>query len=86
MNMIRINLVDCTTGLKQVNFFVVPVTDDHDFACIPDGLLSLRTVMRLSKRLKAGRKFGELGKYLWYRLIETPTGKRKPTVPMGEEG
>jgi hypothetical protein len=33
--------------------------------------------MLLSQRLKAGRVFGKVGKYLWYRLKETPAGKHK---------
>jgi hypothetical protein len=39
--MIRINLVDYTTSVKHVDFLVVPVTNDEDFACIPDGVLPL---------------------------------------------
>ncbi|MGA2035349.1 MAG: hypothetical protein ABSG68_24130 [Thermoguttaceae bacterium] len=75
--MIRINLVDDTTSVKHVDFHVVPVTNDKDFACVPVGLLPLRAVMRLSRKVKAGRAFGEMGKYLWYRLKETPAGKHE---------
>ncbi len=75
--MIRIDLVDNTTSVKHIDFQVVPVTNDKDFACFPDGVLPLRSVMRLSRRVKDGRTFGEMGKYLWYRLIETPAGKHK---------
>jgi hypothetical protein len=75
--MIRIDLVDDTTSVKHVDFRVVPVTDDKDFTCIPDGILPLRAVVRLSHKVKAGRRFGEMGKYLWYRLKETPAGKHK---------
>ena len=77
MNMIRINLVDNTTSVKHVDFRVVPVTNDKDFACIPDGTLPVRDVVQLSQKVKAGRTFGEMGKYLWYRLKETPAGKHK---------
>lgn len=75
--MIRIDLVDNTASVKHVEFRVVPVTNDKDFTCIPDGLLSLRTVVRLSRELKAGHVFGEMGPYSWYRLKETPAGKHK---------
>jgi len=77
MDMIQIDLVDNTTSTKHVSFLVVPVTKESEFMCSPEGILPLRAVMRLSQKLKAGRKFGHMGKYLWYRLIETPTGKYK---------
>ncbi len=75
--MIRIDLVDNTNAVKHVDFLVVPVTNDKDFTCIPDGILPLRVVMRLSQKVKAGRIFGAMGKYLWYRLKETPAVKPK---------
>ena len=75
--MIRIDLVDNTNKLKHVDFRVVPVTTEQDFTCIPDGILSLGSVVRLSHKLKAGRVFGQKGKYLWYRLIVAPTGTHK---------
>ena len=42
--MIRIDLVDNTAKLKHVDFRVVPVTTEKDFACIPDGILPLGRV------------------------------------------
>ncbi len=83
MNMIRINLVDYTPSVKHVDFLVVPVADDKDFACVPDGILPLRDVLRLSHKLKAGCIFGKTGKYLWYRLKETPAGK--PMSPVSDQ-
>ncbi len=80
--MIRIDLVDNTSSVKHVDFRVIPVTTKKDFTCIPDGVLPLRVVMRLSRKLKDGRIFGEMGKYLWYRLKEAPAGKHKS--PTGE--
>jgi hypothetical protein len=74
---IRINLVDNTTSVKHVDFLVVPVTNDKDFGCFPDGVLPLGAVKRLSCKVNAGRTYGEMGKYLWYRLKETPAGKPK---------
>ena len=81
--MIRIDLVDNTASLKHVDFRVVPVTNDKDFACIPEGILPLCDVMRLSRRIQFGRTFGEMGKYLWYRLKASPAGKHKS--PMCEQ-
>jgi hypothetical protein len=75
--MIRIKLDGCTTSMKHVDFFAVPVTNDKDFACVPDGILLLRDVIRLSHELKVGSTFGRQGKYLWYRLIEAPDGTYK---------
>ena len=75
--MIRIDLVDNTACVKHVDFRVVPVTTKKDFTCIPDGILPLRVAVRLSRKLMDGRIFGETGKYLWYRLKETPAGKHK---------
>ena len=69
--MIRIDLVDNTASLKHVDFRVVPVTTKEDFTCIPDGILSLRNVVQISRELKARRVFGQVGKYLWYRLAGT---------------
>jgi hypothetical protein len=80
LNMIRIDLVDNTSSVKHVDFRVVPVTKDEDFACIPEGILPLHDVMRLSRKVKAGCAFGEMGKYLWYRLKATPAGK--PRTPL----
>ena len=76
-NMIRIDLVDNTSSVKHVDFRVLPVTNDKDFACVPPGILPLHSVMRLSRRVKAGCRFGEMGEYLWYRLKEAPAGKHK---------
>ena len=75
--MIRIDLVDNTAKLKHVDFHLVPVTTEEDFTCIPDSILPLRSVVRLSRELKAGRVFGQMGKYLWYRLVEAPAGRHK---------
>ena len=72
--MICINLVDDTTKVKHIEFCVVPVTTERDFTCNPDGTLPLRSVVRLSRKLKAGRTFGHIGKYIWYRLIVAPAG------------
>jgi hypothetical protein len=70
--MIRIDLVDNTASVKHVSFRVVPVSTEKDFTCIPDGILPLRGAVRLSRKLKAGRTFGRVGKYVWYRLIGAP--------------
>jgi hypothetical protein len=67
--MIRIDLVDNTASVKHIEFLVVPVTTGKDFTCIPDGILPLCSVVRLSRKLRAGRTFGQMGKYLWYRLV-----------------
>jgi hypothetical protein len=75
--MIRINLVDNTASIKHVDFNLVPVTNEEDFACTPAGILSLRAVMCLSRKIQCGRTFGEMGKYLWYRLKVIPSGKHK---------
>ena len=69
--MIRIDLVDKTASLKHVEFRVLPVVKGKDFKCIPDGILPFRSVVRLSRELRAGRVFGQVGKFLWYRLIGT---------------
>ena len=75
--MIRIDLVDKTNKLKHVEFHVVPVTRKKDFTCIPDGILSFGSIVRLARKLKAGRVFGHIGKYVWYRLIGTPHVRHK---------
>ena len=81
--MIRIDLIDDTNSVKHVDFRVVPVTTKKDFTCIPDGILPRRIVMRLSQKVEAGRVFGKMGKYLWYRLKASPAGKHKS--PMCEQ-
>ena len=75
--MIRIDLVDNTASVKHIDFCVVPVTQQKDFTCIPDGLLPLGSVMRLSRKLKDGRVFGRTGKYVWYRLLAAPADWHK---------
>ncbi len=75
--MIRIDLADNTDKLKHVDFRVVPVITEKDFTCIPDSILSLRSAVRLSRKLKAGRVSGQMGKYVWYRLVEIPVGRHK---------
>ena len=70
-------MVDKTNKLKHVDFRVVPATTEKDFTCIPDGILALGSVVRLSHRLKAGCVCGRMGKYLWYRLIVAPAGGHK---------
>ncbi len=72
--MIRIDLVDDSTSVKHINFLVVPVTSDKDFACNPDGILPFSAVLQLSRKLKAGRTVGRVGKFVWYRLIGAPPG------------
>ena len=88
--MIRIDLVDKTSKLKHVEFHVLPVTQKKDFTCIPDDILPLRSVMRLSQQLKAGRVAGDIGDFVWYRLIGAPldtdplsSGRRRPSSPSG---
>ncbi len=71
--MIRIDLVDNTSSVKHIDFCAVPVTRQEDFTCIPVGILPLRSVVRLSRKLRAGRVSGRMGKYVWYRLLVTPT-------------
>jgi hypothetical protein len=75
--MIWIDLVDETNKPKHVEFHVVPVTNEKDFTCIPDGILPLDSIVRLSSKLKTGRVFGHIGKYVWYRLIGTPHARHK---------
>jgi hypothetical protein len=72
--MISINLVDDTTKVKHIEFCVLPVTTERDFKCSPDDSLPLCSVVRLSRKLQAGRTFGHIGKYLWYRLSVAPAG------------
>ena len=76
--MIRIDLVDNTNKLKHVDFRVVPAATEKDFICIPDGILPLGNVVRLSHKLKAGRVCGEMGKYIWYRVIGAPASGKSP--------
>ena len=73
--MIRIDLVDNTASVKHVDFRVLPVTQQKDFTCIPDGILSLNSVVRLSRKLTAGQVFGRMGKYVWYRLLVAPAAQ-----------
>ena len=70
-------MVDKTDKVKHVDFRVVPATTAKDFTCIPDGILPLANVLRLSHKLKAGRVHGQMGKFLWYRLIVAPAGAHK---------
>lgn len=69
--MICIDLVDKTEKLKHIDFRVVPATTKKDFICTPNGILPLRSAVQLSRRLQAGRVCGQMGKYVWYRLIGT---------------
>ena len=75
--MIRIDLVDKTNSVKHVDFRVVPVSTKKDFTCIPAGIMPFRVVVRLSQKVRAGCVFGKMGKYVWYRLKETPASKHK---------
>jgi hypothetical protein len=70
--MIRIDLVDTTNNIKHIEFQMVPVTEEKDFTCIPEGILPFRSVVRISRQLKAGRVAGDIGKFVWYRLIGVP--------------
>ena len=80
--MIRIDLVDKTNNIKHIDFNVVPVTEEKDFTCIPEDILPFRSVVRLSRQLKAGRVAGEIGKFVWYRLIQAPLNTQKKPVGM----
>jgi hypothetical protein len=79
--MIRIDLVDRTNNIKHIEVQVVPVAEEHEYPCVPEGILPFRSVKRLSRQLKAGRVAGEIGKFVWYRLIETP--QHTPTTTFG---
>ncbi len=70
--MIRIDLVDDTTSVKHIDFKKVPVTKESEFRCSAEGILPLRSILLLSRELKAGRTFGHAGNFVWYRLIGTP--------------
>jgi hypothetical protein len=78
--MIRIDLVDNTNKLKHIEFHVVPVANEKDFTCLPDEILPLRSIVRLSCELKAGRVSGHIGKYVWYRLTVVPNAKHKSPI------
>ena len=67
--MIRIDLVDNSASVKHIDFRKLPVTKESEFSCSPEGVLPLSCVVRLSHELKAGRTFGQVGKFLWYRLV-----------------
>ena len=75
--MIRIDLVDNSTSVKHIDFRKVPVTKESEFHCNPEGVLPLDSIVRLSRELKAGHKFGETGKFVWYRLAGTPDATYK---------
>jgi hypothetical protein len=75
--MIRIDLVDKTNNIKHIEFNVVPVTEEKDFTCIPGNILPLRSVVRLSRQLQSGRVAGDIGKFVWYRLIQAPLNTNK---------
>ena len=75
--MIRIDLVDDTTSVKHVDFKKVPVTKEAEFRCSPEGVLPLDSVVRLSRELKAGRTYGQSGKFVWYRLVGKPAATYK---------
>ena len=75
--MIRIDLVDDTTSVKHIDFKKLPVTKATEFRCSPEGVLPLRSIVRLSRELKAGRTSGQSGKFVWYRLIGTPANTYK---------
>ena len=70
--MIRIDLVDDTTSVKHIAFKKVPVTKEAEFRCSPEGVLPFRSIVLLSRELKAGRTFGQSGKFVWYRLVGKP--------------
>ncbi len=78
--MIRIDLVDKTNKLKHIEFQVVPVTKEKDYTCIPDDVLPFRSVVRLSRLLQAGRVAGDIGEFVWYRLMGTPQGRHNQAV------
>jgi hypothetical protein len=75
--LIRIDLVDNSTSVKHIDFRKVPVTKESEFSCNPEGVLPLNTVVRLSRELRAGRTFGQAGKFVWYRLVGTPAATYK---------
>ncbi len=75
--MISIDLVDKTNSVKHIDFKKVPVTKESEFLCLPEGVLPLDSVVRLSRELKAGRTFGETGKFVWYRLAGKPAATYK---------
>jgi hypothetical protein len=75
--MIQIDLVDNSTSVKHIDFKKVPVTKESEFSCSPEDILPLDRVVRLSRELKAGRTFGQVGKFVWYRLVGKPTATYK---------
>lgn len=75
--MIQVDLVDKTNKVKHVAFYVLPVIEESDYTCTPEGILSLRRVMRISQLLKKGRVAGNMGEFVWYRLMGTPQTKHK---------
>jgi hypothetical protein len=78
--MIRIDLVDKTNKLKHIEFQVVPVTEEQDYTSIPEDVLPFRSVVRLSRQLKAGRVAGDIGDFVWYRLMGAPQSKHQKPI------
>jgi hypothetical protein len=77
MDMIRINLVDNTASVKHIDFRVVPATNDKDFACVPHGILPLRSIMRLSADTRDTRPTLRTGTQPRLCGKETPPGEHK---------
>ena len=63
--------------MKHIDFKKVPVTKESEFHCNPEGVLPLDNVVRLSRELKAGRTFGQAGKFIRYRLAGKPAATYK---------
>jgi hypothetical protein len=74
---IRIDLVDNSSSVKHIDFRKLPVTKESEFISNPEGILPLEAVVRLSRELKAGRTFGQAGKFVWYRLVGKPAATYK---------
>lgn len=69
--MIRVALFDGSTGVKYIEFKVVPVERADEFRCIPDGLLSFEDARAISLELSKGRIRGSIERVRWYRQAGT---------------
>jgi hypothetical protein len=64
---IRVKLFAPTGSVHLAEFGAIPLKEEKDFRCVPEGCLSFDTAVLLSYEMQAGQVHGRISGCKWYR-------------------
>jgi hypothetical protein len=69
--MVRVVFFDNQHNFQgAVEFDELPITDQDQYSCLPDGLLARETIAAIAHELHQGAVSGWIERYHWYRQAQ----------------